>query len=271
MKILTLGDYHGKFSNKLFSLAKKSDLVISVGDYFPGYHAENFLIEKAEDVLRLILGQIDESHLQNEIKSVREIFKKLNSLNSPVVTVYGNYDKTGSEDTSDIEDGDEDIFSKILKDYPKIKRADYRAVKINGIVIIGCYGSSFPGRPQSRKYKESRKKLVELFEKYSKENKEGKVIFISHNVPYNCNLDVIRDIKASPDVFGLHYGSKLVREIIEKYQPVLHIAGHMHENQGSCKIGKTLCVDGGAALEGKGSIIDFDSALGKVKSVEFIK
>lgn len=271
MKILTLGDYHGKFSEKLFGLAKKSDLIISVGDYFPGYHAENFLIEKAEDVLRLILGHIDESHLKKEISSVKEIFKKLNSLNTPVVTVYGNYDKSGIEDTSDIDVEGEDVFSKILKDYPKIKRVDYRAVKIGDIVIIGCYGSSFPGRPESKRYKESRKKLVELFQKYSKENREGKVIFISHNVPYDCNLDVIRDPNADPEVFGKHYGSKLVREMIEKYQPILHIGGHMHENQGSCKIGKTLCVDSGAALEGKGAIIDFDEIEGRVKGVEFIK
>ena len=271
MKILALGDYHGQFSNKLLTQAKKSDLVISLGDYFPGYHAENFVIERAEEVLKLILGQIDESFLKKEISSVREIFKKLNSLNCPVVTTYGNYDKSGSEDTSDIEGEGEDVFSKILKDYPKIKRADYKAVKIKDLVIIGCYGSSFPGRPESKKYKESKDKLSKLFEEYSKENSEGKVIFISHNVPYNTKLDKINDPKADPEVFGKHYGSKLVREIIEKYKPSLHIAGHMHENQGFVKLGKTICVDAGPALEGKGAIIEFDEILGKVNKLKFIQ
>ena len=107
--------------------------------------------------------------------------------------------------------------------------------------------------------------------RYSKKNKAGKVIFISHNVPYGTPLGIIRDPRADPQVFGKNYGSKLVREIIEKYQPVLHIAGHMHENQGSCRIRRTLCIEAGPALEGKGTIIDFDESVGRIKKVEFIK
>lgn len=271
MKILSLGDYHGKFSDKLFNKAKKADLVLSLGDYFPGYHPENFIMEDAEDILNLILGKIDEKFLEKEIKSVQEVFKKLNSLKCPVITTYGNYDKSGKEDTSDVISSEKDVFSKILKDYPNIRRADYKSVKINDLVIIGCYGSSFPGFPESKKYQESKKKLIELFQKYSKENSQGKLIFISHNVPYGTPLGIIRDPNADPQVLGKNYGSKLVREIIEKFQPVIHLAGHMHENQGSCKIGRTLCIDAGPAVEGKGVIIDYDEKIGKVKSVEFIK
>ena len=35
MKILAIGDFHGKFPAKLQKLAKSVDLVISIGDYKP--------------------------------------------------------------------------------------------------------------------------------------------------------------------------------------------------------------------------------------------
>ena len=33
MKILAIGDFHGKFPMKLKKLAKSADLIVSVGDY----------------------------------------------------------------------------------------------------------------------------------------------------------------------------------------------------------------------------------------------
>ena len=45
----------------------------------------------------------------------------------------------------------------------------------------------------------------------------------------------------------------------------------MHENQGRCKIGKTLVINPGAAQNGKAAIIDFDEKKGEVKRVRFIK
>ena len=97
------------------------------------------------------------------------------------------------------------------------------------------------------------------------------MIFVSHNMPYNCRLDKIRDKNAPASVRGKHYGSKLIRRIIDKHQPVLAIGGHIHENQGKCKIGRTLVVNPGAAVDGRCAIIDFDENKGKVKSVKFVK
>ena len=41
-------------------------------------------------------------------------------------------------------------------------------------------------------------------------------------------------------------GSVAVRRIIEKYQPVLAVHGHIHESGGERKIGKTLCINPGS-------------------------
>jgi len=41
-------------------------------------------------------------------------------------------------------------------------------------------------------------------------------------------------------------GSKSVRSAIEKYQPLLGLHGHIHESRGTCKIGRTLCMNPGS-------------------------
>jgi len=97
------------------------------------------------------------------------------------------------------------------------------------------------------------------------------VIFVSHNMPYDCRLDVIRGKESPKYVRGKHYGSKLVRRIIDKWQPVLAIGGHLHENQGRCRIGSTVVLNSGAALDGECCVVDFDEVRGRVKSVEFVK
>src|SRR3989338_6643240 len=129
-------------------------------------------------------------------------------------------------------------------------------------------GHSFPGRVKSKAFKRSNKKLNSIFKKYRKENKAGKLIFISHNIAYNTKLDLIKSKTADKIVKGKHYGSKLARKMIDKYHPALHIGGHIHEGRGMQRLGKTLCLNPGAAHEGRAAIVILD---GKRARVKFIK
>ena len=166
---------------------------------------------------------------------------------------------------------EQDFFSKIIKKYKNIKRFDYKAVKFGDFVFIGAYGGTFPGHVKSKAYKKYRKKLDKLFRRYRKENKERKVVFVSHNVPYNTRLDKITSKEADEAVRGKHYGSKLIRRVIERYQPVLHLGGHIHEGKGKDKIGKTICVNPGAVHDGEAAIVKLpENPRGKIK-VKFIK
>jgi Icc-related predicted phosphoesterase len=38
-----------------------------------------------------------------------------------------------------------------------------------------------------------------------------------------------------------------VRELIERYQPLLSLHGHVHESPGAMHIGRTLCINPGSA------------------------
>jgi Icc-related predicted phosphoesterase len=41
-------------------------------------------------------------------------------------------------------------------------------------------------------------------------------------------------------------GSTAVRELIERYQPMLALHGHVHESPGAVHIGRTLCINPGS-------------------------
>ena len=279
VKICAIGDFHGKFPAKLKKLAKNSDLVISLGDY-PAWSLKKTFFKycyKTDKDLWDILGKEKYKKVfTKDWKTAEDILGKLDSLGVPIFSIVGNYDYHKVNDSSDEKKINwkwiaQDFFPKTIKKYSHIRRFDYRAIKIDGIVLIGAYGGSFPGRIKSKAYRKYRKKLETLFKEYAKENSERRVIFVTHNVPYNCKLDKIRDKNAPTIVQGKHYGSKLIRRIINKYQPVICVCGHIHENQGRCKIGKTLVINTGAALDGKCAIIEFDEKKRKIKNVKFVK
>ena len=100
-------------------------------------------------------------------------------------------------------------------------------------------------------------------------------IFLIHVPPVNTSLDeapLLEDLKLKVDVTGIHtahVGSTAVRTVIEKYQPMLALHGHIHESRGVARIGKTLCINPGSEYEQgvlRGAIINIDEKSKKVKS-----
>jgi Icc-related predicted phosphoesterase len=285
VKILAIGDFHGKFPSKLKDIIKKEkiDFVLSTGDFFPWGMKKIFFkyCYNTSKNLWDVLGK--KKYKQLTLKDLKDgekkVIKKLNNLPVQVFTTTGNYDLTNINDHYPADRwntgwnwADHDFLSPILKKYPAIKRVDYSFAKYKDFVIIGGIGHSSPGDVKSKAYKKHKKILEKLFNRFKKENKQRKLIFLFHNMPYMCGkLDLINDKKADKSARGKHFGAKLTRKIIDKYHPVLGIGGHMHENQGKCKIGKTLVINPGAAVNKKAVIIDFDEEKGKVERVKFVR
>jgi len=282
MRILSIGDFHGKFPAKLKRLAKDVDMVLSVGDYFPWSLRKEFFKHCYGAGVELWEAVGKKRYKECKLKDLKVgeylIIKFLAGLDAPVITVPGNYDVPLNDQYSEERFApsgwgweDQDFLAKILKKYPKIKRFEYSYVKVGDLIFIGGFGHSSPGMVRSKAYRKHKKKLDRLFKKFRKENREGRVVFVAHNMPYDTRLDKIRWKGADPKARGKHYGSKMVRRIINKWQPVLFIGGHHHENQGREKLGRTIVMNSGAALDGQAAIIEFDEVKGKVKKVEFVK
>jgi len=281
MKILCVGDFDGKFPKKYLDIIKKEkiNLVISDGDYPPFSLRKEFfkyVYRKGEDVnLWDFIGKKKyKESIRKDHKKGEAVLKKLNKLNIPVFTVLGNHDHSPNDVYNFRKprkgfwkwDWEERMFFvKALKKYKNITRIDYRFAKFGGYVFIGARGHSFSGRVKTRAYKRHRKKLESLFKKFRKE----KIVFVTHNSPYNTKLDLITAKRAHKKAKGKHFGSKMFRRIIDKHQPILSISGHIDEAWGKQKIKKTLAINCGAVHDGRGAIVNINDK-GEIK-VKFIK
>lgn len=81
-------------------------------------------------------------------------------------------------------------------------------------------------------------------------------IFNFHVPPYNSNIDECAELDSEfrvvtkvGHVKKKPAGSTAVRTIIEKYQPILGLFGHIHEGRGYTKIGRTLCINPGSNFQ----------------------
>jgi Icc-related predicted phosphoesterase len=78
-------------------------------------------------------------------------------------------------------------------------------------------------------------------------------IFNLHVPPYDSSLDTAPALTDDLEVVMsgsapkmIAVGSTAVRELIERYQPLLSLHGHVHESAGATTIGRTLCINPGS-------------------------
>jgi Icc-related predicted phosphoesterase len=115
----------------------------------------------------------------------------------------------------------------------------------------------------------SEEKLAEIFDRMiSKVTRMPNCIFNLHCPPYDTPLDeapeldkTLKPIVRGGELSMIHVGSKAVRQVIEKNQPLLGLHGHIHEARGFAKIGRTVCINPGSEYgEGvlRGSLLNID-------------
>jgi Icc-related predicted phosphoesterase len=81
-------------------------------------------------------------------------------------------------------------------------------------------------------------------------------VFNIHAPPFNSGLDECAELDAELNIIfkAGHLvtspaGSKAVRSVLEKHQPMVGLFGHIHEARGFTRIGRTLCVNPGSDYE----------------------
>lgn len=97
-------------------------------------------------------------------------------------------------------------------------------------------------------------------------------VFNLHVPPIRTPIDTapVVDENLSPVIRGGSImmgpaGSQAVRNVIERYQPLIALHGHIHESRGTVKIGKTICINPGSAYgEGvlHGALFELDKRKG---------
>ncbi|GAB4533392.1 MAG: metallophosphoesterase [Anaerolineae bacterium] len=79
-------------------------------------------------------------------------------------------------------------------------------------------------------------------------------VFNIHVPPYRSTLDDAPELTEDlrPRYAGrslVPVGSHAVRAVIEEYQPLLGLFGHIHEGKGTTRLGRTLCINPGSMYE----------------------
>jgi len=271
MKILAVGDFHGKFPEKLKNIAKECDFVLSTGDLGGNDELLKIIFKYFKEKWWDKIGKEESKSLVlDDYSKGKKIIDELSLLGKEVYIIPGNWDftvKSPAERTAGLE----------LVTYPRIINQksnlhyinrNFRKIKnlnilfFGNMVTAGAYteNGTFEEKKVQKFYKKNKNETEQLFKYVNKKID----ILLAHYPPFGY-FDKVK-FKGDNPMKGKHVGFKGYTEFIKKNQPRLFICGHMHEYQGIKKLGKTLIVATGAAKDGKAAIINCDEKF----SVEFI-
>jgi Icc-related predicted phosphoesterase len=131
--------------------------------------------------------------------------------------------------------------------------ADGKVVQLpGGLQLLACGWSN--NTPWQTPREETEDELYARLDALAQQVEDPRrAVFMIHVPPHDSGLDTaplldenLRPTVSAGDVLRGPVGSTAVRRIIEAYQPVLAIHGHIHESGGERKIGKTLCINPGS-------------------------
>ncbi|PIU75595.1 hypothetical protein COS75_03430 [Candidatus Pacearchaeota archaeon CG06_land_8_20_14_3_00_35_12] len=291
MKILAIGDFHGKICPNIKKVLEKKeyDTILCAGDFTGMAKIRDIIFkswkEEKAPWYEIIGIKKAKRLLKEDFNLGVDILKYLNSLRKKVFLVFGNSDyyrswvfpkkKKGKLTYGYLEPLG--CFNDVIKKLPNLNLIQKEKRKINNL-IIGGHGEYLDvtifvatnvlnetkeeHKIRLKRYKRRKKEVFDLF--------KGKKpdIFLIHYPPYKV-LDIVK-YKNSP-LYKKHAGFEPYTQVIKEYKPFLVICGHMHEYQGIKKIGKSIMVNPGLAEKGRFAVIDVDSNKKKVKSVKFFR
>ena len=211
---------------------------------------------------------------RDDPKEVDRLFKQLmlERLKSWIVladerlkgTSYKVYMAPGNDDHMEVDPVIEDSSAIVNCNNKNVMVGDHEMVTFS-------WANPTPwNTPREKPDEELEPMLEELIAKV-KDNSNA--IFNFHAPPYGFALDLApeltKDLVQAADR-KIHVGSHAVAKMIQKYQPLIGLHGHIHESRGAQKIHKTLIINPGSEYsEGilKGALIVLEKE--KVKDYVF--
>jgi Icc-related predicted phosphoesterase len=153
-----------------------------------------------------------------------------------------------------VQPGNDDpwAFDQVLRESRQMTAPESGVVRVGEHEMISCcYSNTTPWHsPRELPEDDLYRLLKSLAEKVED---PSRAIFNFHVPPYDSGLDVAYKVNEDLSVatrkgqpVEAPVGSKAVRAIIEEYQPLLALHGHIHESRGAAKIGRTVCLNPGS-------------------------
>lgn len=154
-----------------------------------------------------------------------------------------------------IHPGNDDKFEldEVIKANSYVTYAEESVVSLDGEHEAACLGWSNP-TPWNSPRECSEEELMTKLEKLASQVQNvDRSLFCLHCPPYESQIDQaplldknLRQVMEGGRPKLIPVGSKSVRAIIEKCQPLLGLHGHIHECRGFMNIGRTRCMNPGS-------------------------
>lgn len=270
-RILVMGCLHGNITKELDSKVRKKDFdkVMFLGDLAGEPSLDEIIGKKivGKKTKQIVISY--EDLVTAEYKTGIEAMRWLNTLGKPVYVIFGNHDKYSIEFLGSTEhDYHEALqdYDVAMKKFKNLKYVHGKHFKVNELEC-GAYGGyvEIDSYLRSNVLNESplakvhRIKRFTLFAKeISKASKKGLDIFMSHYPAYRV-FDKIKN-KSVGKMNGKNAGFSGYNKVIMRDDPRVFLHSHMHEHQGMRKLGKTLVISTGAALDRKFVILDINKS-----------
>jgi Icc-related predicted phosphoesterase len=150
--------------------------------------------------------------------------------------------------------GNDDGFfvDEIIQSSGVIELLEMRVIQLDGMEVLSTGWSNQTPWHTERECTEPELK-DRLMTMIGQMKAPERAIFNIHVPPHKTNLDQcpqlddqLRPVSDGGNPVMTSAGSTAVRELIETYQPVLGLHGHIHEGRGKTRIGRTTCVNPGS-------------------------
>lgn len=149
---------------------------------------------------------------------------------------------------------DEPVLREALANSPFVVDPEDRIVELGeGFQMLSCgFANPTPWHSPREMPEEELQRYIESF--VNQLDDPSRSVFNLHVPPIRTAIDAapVIDENLSPVIQGGSMlmgpaGSEAVRAVIEKYQPLIALHGHIHKSRGTVKIGKTVCINPGSA------------------------
>ena len=151
--------------------------------------------------------------------------------------------------------GNDDVFviDDVIRKDPGVVFGEEEVVSLDEEHEVACCGwTNFTPWHSPRECSEE--ELQQRLERVVAQIKNMKTaVFCFHCPPYNSVIDMapkltkdFKPIYEGGQPVMIPVGCTAVRKIVEKYQPLIGLHGHIHESPGFIKIGRTPCLNPGS-------------------------
>jgi Icc-related predicted phosphoesterase len=147
----------------------------------------------------------------------------------------------------------DEVIREEVRNIPNLFFGEEEVIALDKEHEVLCFGWSNPTPFNSPRECSEEELEARLEQVVAKVRKIPSAVFCIHVPPYDSVIDhaprINKDLEYVVDgghIDMIPVGSTAVRKIIEKYQPLLGLHGHIHESAGFVRIGRTQCLNPGS-------------------------